>query len=369
MNIFEAIRKNKLLDSVTTTLSNFIFILIRILSKRSRVSENKILIISLHKIGDSIFTLPAMKALVQNYDSNKINLLVYEEVKIIFEDQIKVRNIFTLDKNNLLFQNRLINRSSRKLIKKINPDTIIDLTGSILTASLIFNTAAKKIYGMNEKYFKYIYSDFIPVRHVPHLIDRYCDVAELVIKKKIDRSEFEYNISFNKNDKILIHPFAGWKAKEWGLKRYITLAEKLCANFNVALIFPVNSVSDEMLNYLSENKIHYIETNSLENLKSEIVNSSLLIGNDSGPIYMAALYSKPTFTIYGPTNPEYSKPFGKLHKQIKKNLKCSPVSEQYCYLLAGRNCPSNECMVLLDEDYIYEEVIKFINELGICSIN
>jgi ADP-heptose:LPS heptosyltransferase len=255
------------------------------------------------------------------------------------------------------------------LIREINPEIIIDLTGTILSASLIFNSSAKNIIGLNEKYFRNVYSDFIPIRKKPHLIERYCDVAELILKEKVDKNYFEYPINFDRDGVILIHPFAGWTAKEWGLKKYISITERLSKNYSTSLICQKGDLKNEIIDYLKKSNIKLIQTISLEELINEIEKCSLFIGNDSGPLYLAAINGKPTFTIYGPTNQDYSKPFGKFHKQINKKLRCSPISDQYCFLSAGRECPSNECMVLLNEDYIYEEIIKLINELEILPIN
>lgn len=368
MKLFQIIRKNRILDSTLFFVANTCFFFIRILSQKNNFKKNNVLIISLHKIGDSIFTLPAIKSLIEFYSSNNISLLVYEDVNQIFREQLNVNRIITINKDNLHFSERIADNYSRKIIRELNPEVIVDLTGSILSASLIFNSHARKIYGMNEKYFRKIYSGFTDIRKTPHLINRYSDVASLAFKREIKQSEFEYKISFNRDDKILIHPFAGWKAKEWGLKKFISLAEKLSDKYDVEIIFPQNTISKEVLNYLAQSNIKFKETGTLEELKNEILNSSLFIGNDSGPVYLAALYGKPTFSIYGPTNPKFSKPFGKYHKQIYKKLKCSPASEQYCFLSAGRECPSNECMVFLDEDFIFQEVINFIKELGIHSV-
>lgn len=369
MNLFQLIRKNRTLDSTLCIVANVFFLFSRFVFKKNKFNQHNVLIISLHKIGDSIFTLPAIKNLIQHYSPNKVTLLVYEEINLIFREQLNVKEIITVNKSNFHFSERIADINSRKIIKETDPEIIIDLTGSILSASLIFNSSAKKIIGMNEKYFRKIYSDFVEIRKTPHLINRYNDVASLVIKKEIKQDEYDYKIIFNKVDKILIHPFAGWKEKEWGIKKYISLTEMLSKNYDAALIFQVNSVSDEILSYLTNKKVKFIETKSVENLKEEILKASLFIGNDSGPVYLASLCGKPTFTIYGPTNPLYSKPFGKYHKQVYKNLRCSPTTEQYCYLSAGRECPSNECMVLLDEDYIFQEVIKFIKELNIQPTN
>ena len=93
---------------------------------------------------------------------------------------------------------------------------------------------------------------------------------------------------------------------------------------------------------------------------------SLLISNDSGPIYIANILNKPTFTIYGPTNPEFSLPYGKYHRMIQKKINCTPEpGKQYCYTKAGLYCPAYECMNQLRFEEVKDSVLKFISEIGI----
>jgi ADP-heptose:LPS heptosyltransferase len=367
LEIKPILSKLKLFDKLLQFILNLILRFVRIIYADNRGDKNKLLVISLHKIGDSVFTIPAIKAIINSFDYEQIFLIVYSETKIIFKDLFKEQNIITLGKKDFLFENRIATSKARKILKSINPETLIDLTGSITSASLIIKSRASRIIGMNEKYFKSIYSDFTEKRSKPHLIDGYCDIAELFLKKKIDRKFFKYPINLKKDGVILVQPFAGWEAKEWGLKKYITLTERLMKNFNTSLIFQKGEIKTEIIDYLLKNDIKFIQTDSLEELIFEIKKCSLFIGNDSGPLYLANYFGKPTFTIYGPTNPDYSKPFGNFHQQIKNTLKCSPIETQYCYLEAGRKCPSNECMFLLKVDSVEKEILEYILILKIIT--
>ncbi|MEO8398798.1 MAG: glycosyltransferase family 9 protein [Ignavibacteriaceae bacterium] len=115
-----------------------------------------------------------------------------------------------------------------------------------------------------------------------------------------------------------------------------------------------------------ENKnIHVIQTASIHELISEIKKCSIFISNDSGPLYLANLLNKPTFSIYGPTNPEYSLPFGKYHKFIQKKISCSPNGAQYCFTHAGLYCPSYECMHQLSVDEVGSSIKKYLIEIGL----
>lgn len=98
---------------------------------------------------------------------------------------------------------------------------------------------------------------------------------------------------------------------------------------------------------------------------------SVAIGNDTGTIHIASYLGKPTFTIYGPTNPVYHLPYGKNHRYIQCRLKCSPLpNEKVCFTFGGRiGCPSNECMNLLSAKDVVDNVYDFIHFLNIEKIS
>ena len=147
-------------------------------------------------------------------------------------------------------------------------------------------------------------------------------------------------------DKIIIHPFAGWKAKEWNLNKFVKLAEALSKSYRVSFLIPSSTLKKDIQEELKKHQINLIETKSVEELIAVLDNCSLLIGNDSGPIHIASMLGNATFTIYGPSNPPFTLPYGSTHGYYQKKIKCSPLAtENLCFTDGGRyGCPSFECM-------------------------
>ena len=232
------------------------------------------------------------------------------------------------------------------------------------SASLIFNSRAKRIIGMNREQFRTIYDYYVPVRSTPHLMDTYLDVVSSVIPG-IDRKQIKtFPVNINREGKILIHPFGGWKAKEWNLNKFIDMAIKLNEEYDVCLIAPEKKIPGDVSTLLVNDKINVIQTRSIQELILQIKKGSVFIGNDSGPLYIASLLGKPTFTIYGPTNPKFSHPLGEHHSYFCKTIRCSPCKdEQYCFTVGGRaGCPAFQCMNLLQFEDVFPNVLSFIQK-------
>ncbi len=120
----------------------------------------------------------------------------------VFEEEIQ-----TIKKSDLKFGNRIADNYARKKIKKLNPGVIVDLTGTIASASLIFGSRALKIAGMNERIFKGLYTDYANRRKIPHLIDTYLDAAELVSDFNRTDDTYQFKTEINLKGKILTTRF------------------------------------------------------------------------------------------------------------------------------------------------------------------
>ena len=97
---------------------------------------------------------------------------------------------------------------------------------------------------MNREQFKTIYDYYSPVRRTPHLMDRYLDAVEVKISD-IKREEIKnFPALINREGKIIIHPFGGWKAKEWNLNKFVDLAIRLNEEYGVCLVSPEKEIPE-----------------------------------------------------------------------------------------------------------------------------
>ncbi len=363
------IKKDGGIDRAAQVAASIVLFFIRKVFLFRKNENSRILIISLHKLGDTVFTVPAIKSLKKVFASG-ITIVCYEESRKIYELVFDNLEYLTLKKNDFHLQGRIANSVSRKKVNYINAGTIIDLTGAVNSASLIFNNRAIRITGFNEKYFKNIYTDFIPKRKIPHLMDLYLDAAKLLAKIDDENKIKRFEKSIKKDGYILIHPFAGWKEKEWKFEKFIELYLRICNSYRSKFIIPKERADDKIVTLLKSKNISFVITDDISEMIEVIKNSSIVIGCDSGAVYIASLLGKPTFTIYGPTNPEFSLPFGEHHDFIQRKLECSPGSnEQYCFTDAGRKCPAIYCMNLLTVEEVIVKLNSFLPKFMLNNIS
>lgn len=355
------IRRNKYFNSIAIYLINILLILIRFFVKRQKAKFPNIVIIALHRLGDSVFTIPALSNII-NFHKTNIYLVCYPEIKPIYGLAFNTINFIEIHHQEFIFNQRIARSCAREKVNELDASIVYDMTGDVSSASLILTCSAQQIIGINEPYFKPIYDKYKDIRKSPHLVDNYLDG----IRDQIPIKNFSPVIKKNKKKDflIIIHPFASSKSKEWGLKNFIELAIQLRSFYECALVSLPGMIPVDTKKEILQDHIGIFETKNSVELIDVIRKGSLLIGNDSGAVQIADFLGIPTFTIYGPTNPLYHKPRYSYNEFIFKKLSCSPAfDEKWCFTQGGVFCPSNECMVGLGFDQVKNIVLSMIKKL------
>lgn len=357
------LKQFKLINSAVLFFISIFIKIIRWIYINPKNNSKILTIINLHRLGDTVFTIPAMKAIAEHYSNYRIIVVCYVETSPILKLLFKDREYIELNTVDFIFGRRFARKTIRNRVLQLNSEIIFDLTGMPNSASLIFNSNAHTIAGMNLEYFHKIYTHFTVIRQKPHYMDMYLDVAKLIVPNH-DLEKMKYFSSSSIEEiRILIHPFAIRRPKEWDLNKYVEIAKLLKNYYSVKIVSPKGFIKSDIIDEINNLEIVFCETNTIEDLILEIENCTVFISNDSGPVYIAGLLGKATFTIYGPTNPKYSLPYGKHHRFVQYKLNCTPKEERVCFTYAGIFCPSYECMENLSVEFVKKEIINFIDSL------
>jgi ADP-heptose:LPS heptosyltransferase len=339
--------------------------LIFLTNRRVRKVENgeMIVIISLHKLGDAVFTIPAIRNIINYHSRQKILLICFKETVEIFKLIFNNIEYGVLERKDFHFGGRIGGLYARSILNKAYADKVYDITGCITSASILFNCNAKEIVGTNELRYKPLYDIYSDIVIGSHMSDIYLNTLKPVMDISYDINNIVLSLP-QTSAHILIHPFAGWKAKEWNYEKYLNLAEKLSDYEETKIIIPNGYLlNDDLINL--KKRFSVVETMDVKDLIECIKGCFLFICNDSGPGHIANLLGKPVFTIYGPTNPSFHQPKSGLSGYIAKNIVCSPMmNEKLCFTNGGRKgCPSFECMKQLGVDEVFLGVLNFINKI------
>jgi len=161
---------------------------------------------------------------------------------------------------------------------------------------------------------------------------------------------------------FLIHPGSGSPSKNWP-PAYFAEVIKAFSQWNPGLIIgPADRKVAEKVLFFLENKqpqllekIILLKQLSLLTLATIISKVRFFLGNDSGISHLAAALGVPSFVIFGPTNVNIWKPWGREVRTFIPKVSCAPCSDE-----ERRNCLERIC---LQSIYPHQVIKKLKNEL------
>jgi lipopolysaccharide heptosyltransferase II len=146
-----------------------------------------------------------------------------------------------------------------------------------------------------------------------------------------------------------------WESKNWFIDGYIQLVKRILATggLQVVLIGGKSQAGDAQIiseNVKTKGVINLVGKTSLVELTALLKLAVAGIGPDSGPGHLAAAVGTPYVTLFGPTSPKRTAPYGCEHLVVQATLNCMP-----CY---KKRCPerTKQCMYAIGADNLMEKL-------------
>ncbi len=318
----------KFLDKYIGFLSCLFLSMFNIFGNKKITVPKNILVIQLWGLGETILTLPAIEALRQKYKKMIIDVLVTNRNKEVYFNNKNINNARTLSLNPISISLFLL-----KNFKKY--DLVIDMEEYLNVSSIIAFFAGKRRIGFSHGIRSNLYTDKIIYNDKQHVVHTFLDLLKpLGIKKKAGRlNKLNYSANDKKNVDSLLKKFnigekdflVGFgvgaaesaKSRMWPKERFAKVADYLIKRYNAKIILignnEENKFIDELQN-LMENKNDSFSVAGLINAMEMfylIEKCRLFIGNDSGPMHVAAAQGVKTIGLFGCNLPIRFRPFGK----------------------------------------------------------
>lgn len=333
-------------------------------------NPNRILFIRLSSIGDIILTFPTLYKLKELYPDTKIDFLIgkeYEEILQIVRPL--VNKIIPYDKRKDPSEINGI----KELIRRNKYDFIVDLQGNMRSFRICFNEKAKvyRIKKYRLRRFLYVYFKLEVYPKIP-VYQKY--LRTISINENLDyfppNSYYNEEIDERLNSEIplfkdefpILTVFPGAKhfTKRWPLKYFKEVSEMVLERTNWNIIFAGDKADAEYIGDMPvfSNPRVFNAAGKYGLLESIILiqKSDVILSNDSAPMHISALFSKPQVAIFGGTTPQLG--FAPLNPNAlvieSEKLKCRPCSH-----IGRANCPKQhfKCMEEIKPETVYENLL------------
>ncbi|MGB5157582.1 glycosyltransferase family 9 protein [Desulfobacterium sp. N47] len=338
-----------------------------------------ILIIKLSSIGDVVHALPFLEVIKQCYPDSKIDWLVEEEASKVILGHGSINRIIVSGRKrwqkDILNPLKFINTSSDAIaffkdLRLSSYDIVIDLQGLFRSGFLAALSKGERKIGMSgarEGASFFLKEPPVPVSYEQHAIDRYLKVASYL---GCDTTNFKGEIPFFEKDKIYIdsilgsssedqsiiavNPMAKWKTKLWEADKFSRLALMLQKDLSCRIIFTGSKQDVPVIDGIiskagnTDRITNLAGKTSLKELACLYSRCSVLVCTDTGPMHIAAAMGCRVVSLFGPTSPLRTGPYGNGHKVIRSDVDCSPCLK--------KECDNTACMKNITVNAVFDAV-------------
>ena len=304
-----------------------------------KLNITDILIIQLWGIGESVLTLPAIRALRKKFPKANIKILLTERNKEVYFNNRDINKIISIKLGPWSILKFILKNKSKY-------DMIIDMEEYLNISSIISFFIGKRRVGFSHNMRSKLYTDTTRYNDKQHCSQTFADLLKpLNINFKIDKliklnhsvndKKFIDNLFKNKitnKDFIVgVAPGAAESAKSrmWPKENFIQLSNQLIKKKkNIKIIFIGNDKEKNLINDIihkikGKNKIINLAGKiSLEQLVCLAEKCNLVISNDAGAMHIAAAQGTKTIGLFGPNLPVRFSPLNKKSSSIYKGEIC-----------------------------------------------
>ncbi len=311
-----------------------------------------ILIIQTKFTGDAIWSLPFVENIRQNLPEAAITVAVKQGNEPLFSANPSVDDVIGLPYNQIKRGFTGFRRFIRfiKQLRATRPDCVIDLTDGDRGALMSFFSGAnlRFCFSDQKQHRHLLYSHIIrPVtnRHMAlyfddflaalgleqHIRDIRLKISSDACKRMAHKTDNLFSHGTRK--KILIHPGSRVPLHQWGALHYARLLDILTPRYDVCIAGGPGeqTLVDEVLRHATTTPVLASTALSLDEFSALCSCADIFVGNDSGPIHVAAASGTFVIGLYGPTSDSYSGPITR-RKYIfeASRLQCHPCVRVYC---------------------------------------
>ena len=312
----------------------------------------RLLVIRFSSLGDVVLVTGVIRLFKKFHSDIVIDMLTYEEYKDIFTNNPYIDKLLLIERN----------LSYVAFLKKLKEATeaynyIVDLQKNVKTIML-------RLLRFNRYYtFKklsvrrraFVYFKRARKHLNTHIAERYLQAFNKISPVHYNNVEELRPKVFAEQQscpekRILVHPFASKKTKEWPYVNEL-IGQLKRIGYNIVIVGKGDA-------NILEGVENFVNKTDLRGLIEEINKANVVISTDSGPMHLAIALNKKVLALFGSTTKElgFYPNFMNCYVLENNKLNCRP-----CHVHGRKKCPLNhfKCM----QDITVDMVINVLSTI------
>jgi predicted lipopolysaccharide heptosyltransferase III len=316
----------------------------------------KILVIRLRSIGDTVLSTPSLLALQRFLPNARVDILVEDWVAPILDEHPSINEVITFARGSLAARARVA-----KDLRSRHYDVVYNLHGGTTATLLTRASGARHRVGYASYQYSTLHNHQAPSplqlwqQQKTHSVEQQLALlgwtgvpvtdrppTTLAVTQRAAQSvETQLRQAGLAERKIaLLHPAAAFATKQWSPENFARVAEFLVdIGFSpVAIAGP--SETQVLHDLVSKSKVSIATMDlSLPEVTALAARSQLFVGNDSGIAHIASAVGTPSVVIFGSSNIAHWRPWTRSAAEVVfEEMPCQPCHGYYCEKFEQPEC-------------------------------
>lgn len=302
--------------------------------------EARILLVRLRSMGDCLLLTSPLHALRHAFPGFRIAILAESRYAPCFEGNPNVEQVFIATTGKY--------ETARRLLRE-RFDAIINLHGG--PTSLVYSRAARgKCYGLEDYPCGFLYSGLVPRGNLNvHTVEGTLECFRWLGVRGGGRPPLHYSPNpvartwvetrVGPQPYVVIHPGAAFETKRWSAEGYRAIGRSLNEK-GWKIVVTAGPGEEDFARKAAvdlEPSLMLLGL-TIPKLAELIRGSDMYIGNDSGPMHLAAAVGTPTVAVWGSSSSARWHPWGVPHRVVQNPHDCNPCAGYRCHVAKTPQC-------------------------------
>jgi heptosyltransferase I len=321
----------------------------------------KVLIIKTSSLGDIIHALPVIDYLHRVSPGIEIDWVAEEQFLPVLEHNPGLRRIFPVRtkkwrKAPFATDTRNDLKALRQGLRERPYDLVFDIQGNLKSGLIAWLSGGRERIGFSREVLQEKANAFFTTRRVPfrdsdrNVTDRYLRVVSVPFDRDYQGMELggaifsasedeaaaeRYRAELPDGRVVVFQVGTTWNTKLWYPEGWSELARRIVARYPGATILinwgsPDEKALGERIVSEAGAAVRLLPWLRIRELIPVLRRVDLVIGGDTGPIYLAAVVGTPTVSFYRATSAATYAPQGERHRTVQAAMECAACYRTSC---------------------------------------